>query len=605
MFVVKIKGGLGNQLFQYNFAKYLQKKYPQNKIVFNTSYFKCDSIHGGYMLGEIPFEIKNFRTKNYKTIKDENFDSPIDASENIVFDGYWQNIDFFTEESLTRAEFFKDSLNENNKKWQDQIINTEKSVSIHVRCGDYNNNYLLGNIATKSYFNNAISEVIKTVRTPVFFVFSDNLEWTKDNIDFKGNTVHFITGNEKASDNKWDIFLMSHCKYNILSNSSFSWWSHYFNTNDDKKAYIPEYWINDIADGYPSIFSSLQTLPSENKISNIPESSKAKKNPEFSIIVTAYNQENCIRRAVSSVLNQTFQDFELILVDDCSTDKTAEVLAEYQKKNKQVKVIRHKNNTSSHAARKTGVENAEGKYIIFLDGDDYLFIDALEKLNEEVVQKKDFDVCEFSYVTRPDNKVFLPQEWNQELPRIKYYYSNSAAVTVWNKLYEKEMLKKAFSAMENAYIRTADDTYESTCISYFTQKYIQTDVKVINYLFTNGISLKLNNYESNLIHAKSISTAIECLRAFFQKNAAEDFSELCNITERRCFNWLLTTIKDNTVEEDVVRSLALLPQYFSFEFVEPYVTKLYMPYFKKKQTKKMIKRIIPPGIKTLIKKVLK
>ena len=328
-------------------------------------------------------------------------------------------------------------------------------------------------------------------------------------------------------------------------------------------------------------------------------------NPLFSIIVTAFNQEDCIRRAVSSVLNQTFQDFELIVVDDCSTDNTVEVLAEYQKKNKQVKVIRHKNNSSSHAARKTGVENAEGKYIIFLDGDDYLFIDALEKLNEEVVQKKDFDVCEFSYVTRPDNKIFFPQAWNEDTPRIKYYYSDNAAVTVWNKLYKSEMLKKAFSEMENAYIRTADDTFESTCIAYFTQKYIQTDVQVINYLFTNGISLKQNTYESNLIHAKSISTAMKCLRDFFQKNAAEDFSELFRITERRCFNWLLTTIKDNTVEEDVVQSLVLLPQYFSFEFVEPYVTKLYMPYFKKKQTKKMIKRIIPPGIKTLIKKVLK
>lgn len=66
MFVVNIKGGLGNQLFQYNFAKYLQKKYSQEKIVFNTSYYKKDSIHGGYMLGTAPFTINNRLHKKIK-----------------------------------------------------------------------------------------------------------------------------------------------------------------------------------------------------------------------------------------------------------------------------------------------------------------------------------------------------------------------------------------------------------------------------------------------------------------------------------------------------------------------------------------------------------
>lgn len=605
MFVVNIKSGFGNQLFQLNFAHYLHKKYPQEKIVCNTTWFKTDAIHGGYMLGKIPFQINNHMVnKIKKIITDETFDEFVPTGENVFFDGYWQNLKFFEEQLLNYEDIYSEQINDNNQNWLNIIKASDHSVSIHVRCGDYNNHFLMGNIATKSYFNHAINEVLKEIEDPEFFIFSDDLEWAKNNLDYKGKTVHFVTGNEKPVDNKWDIFLMSHCKYNILSNSSFSWWSHYLNQNEDKKAIIPEYWINDIADSFPSVISSLQDLLTEKSVINVPIVKEENHSPLFSIILTAYNQENCLRRAISSVLNQTFQNFELLIVDDCSTDNTVELINKYIKLNKNVKLFRHSKNSSSHAARMTGVKNAKGKYVLFLDGDDFFFVDALEKLNNELITKKEFDVCEFSYVSRPDNKVNVPEPWNGSKPRIDYYKSASPKVNVWNKLYKTELLQEAFYSMKESYIRTGDDTYESICISYFTKKYIQSDIKILNYLNEGGISFKLNNYESNLVHAKSLNVALENLKEFLlSKN--NEYEELYKITEDHLYNWFVLVIKNNTKEEDVVKSLQLLPQYFSFRVIEPYLTKIYKPYLIKKQTKKLIKKMIPQNLKRIIKTVLK
>lgn len=323
--------------------------------------------------------------------------------------------------------------------------------------------------------------------------------------------------------------------------------------------------------------------------------------PLFSIIVTAYNQEDCLDRAIKSVLEQSLQDFELIVVDDCSTDGTVKLIKEYADKRADVKLIRHDHNSSSHAARMTGVKNAAGKYILFLDGDDYFFPDALERLNEEVIKEKSFDVCEFAYVTRPDNKTHLPQPWDKSKARIEYYRSQAPVVNVWNKLYTSEVLKKAFSNMQEGYIRTGDDTYESICTAYFTENYIQAEIPVLNYLISDGISFKLNTWESNLVHAKSLNLALRYLKEFLEKTEKPELAALYKLIEGNCYNWFLSVIKDNTVEKDVIQSFTLIPQYFPSEYLKPYIKKLYAPHLLRKK----IKKLIPSGLRAFIRKIIK
>ena len=115
--------------------------------------------------------------------------------------------------------------------------------------------------------------------------------------------------------------------------------------------------------------------------------------PEISIIVPVYRVEKYINKCVDSILNQTFQDFELILVDDGSPDNCGAICDEYAKKDKRVLSV-HKKNGGLSDARNSGIEVASGKYIGFIDSDDYISNDMYETLYNNIVKyNADVSVC--------------------------------------------------------------------------------------------------------------------------------------------------------------------------------------------------------------------
>lgn len=110
----------------------------------------------------------------------------------------------------------------------------------------------------------------------------------------------------------------------------------------------------------------------------------------FSVIVPIYKVEKYIRQCIESILNQTFTDFELILVDDGSPDGCPSICEEYALKDERVKVI-HKDNGGLVSARKTGTEVAKGEYIVAIDGDDFVSLDMLQVFHE-IICEKDYDL---------------------------------------------------------------------------------------------------------------------------------------------------------------------------------------------------------------------
>lgn len=103
------------------------------------------------------------------------------------------------------------------------------------------------------------------------------------------------------------------------------------------------------------------------------------KNPTVSVIIPTYNRAHLVGRAIQSVLNQTYKDFELIIVDDGSTDNTEDIIKKYQKKDERIKYIRRKKNKGGSVARNTGINAAIGEYIAFLDSDDEWLTEKLER----------------------------------------------------------------------------------------------------------------------------------------------------------------------------------------------------------------------------------
>lgn len=164
---------------------------------------------------------------------------------------------------------------------------------------------------------------------------------------------------------------------------------------------------------------------------------------KLSIIVPVYNVENYLCKCIDSILNQNFKDFEVILVDDGSIDRSGKICDIYANKDNRVKVI-HKNNGGLSSARNMGLDVAKGEYIGFVDSDDWIEPDMYERMYNEIIKtNSDIIVCNFkkvfknveeSYIYRNKSLDLNNIEALNELYNIKYIYN-----LAWNKIYKKSL----------------------------------------------------------------------------------------------------------------------------------------------------------------------
>ena len=173
---------------------------------------------------------------------------------------------------------------------------------------------------------------------------------------------------------------------------------------------------------------------------------------KISVIMPIYNSEKYLKEAIDSVLNQSFKDFELICINDGSTDNSPEILENYRKKDKRIKIINQKNQGLS-AARNKGLKNSNGEYIYFIDSDDYISKNTLKELYQNarindsdiVLYKKArfngdkirYNAPGFNFEKTNPNIDFNNYTFNYK--KIKPYILNKT-FAVWNKMYKKEFL---------------------------------------------------------------------------------------------------------------------------------------------------------------------
>lgn len=160
------------------------------------------------------------------------------------FCGCWYETEYIKEnkEDLIREFQFPKIIDKNNLEIAKKIQETE-SVSIHVRRGDYQSSSLFGNVCTLEYYNEAIKYIKTKIKDPVFYIFSNDIEWCKKNLKIE-EEHYYITWNNKKENNFRDMQLMTLCKHNIIANSSFSWWGALLNRNSDQVVIYPEKWVN-------------------------------------------------------------------------------------------------------------------------------------------------------------------------------------------------------------------------------------------------------------------------------------------------------------------------------------------------------------------------
>jgi len=173
--------------------------------------------------------------------------SILDSPDNSYLDGYWQSEKYFKEiESVIRKEFILKSAPAGKNLELERQIEDTLSVGVHIRRGDYVTNpslYDKHGVCSLEYYRRAFDYILAKYTNPVFYIFSDDMDWAKNHINV-GSPIVFVDHNSGANSYE-DIRLMSLCKHNIISNSTFSWWAAWLNRNKERTVIAPQSWFND------------------------------------------------------------------------------------------------------------------------------------------------------------------------------------------------------------------------------------------------------------------------------------------------------------------------------------------------------------------------
>ena len=213
--------------------------------------------------------------------------------------------------------------------------------------------------------------------------------------------------------------------------------------------------------------------------------------PEVSIIVPIYNAEKSVARCIDSILSQEYTDFELILCDDGSTDKSGQIIDEYREKDERIRVL-HKENTGVSDTRNQGIAVAKGKYIQFLDADDWITVDATKLLVRTMKEGGcDLVISDFyrvigeriSHKGDIDADGILTQEEFAEYMMVNpadFYYG-----VLWNKLYKREIIEKYHLKMDESVSWCEDFLFNLEYLLH-TKRIAALQVPIYYYMKTEG-----------------------------------------------------------------------------------------------------------------------
>lgn len=271
---INFKGGLGNQLFQYSAARYAATSHKVHYLLFNIDEYCNESLDRKFALAHYNIEgrlVRTPRLKNifkektklnklvlslslFRRITEKDFLAGEPSSTFRLFNsisGYWQSEQYFLPIRQQLLKELQPKLLPAFPQW----IVKENTVAIHVRRTDYLKEPRYGFLGV-GYYNAAIHFIKARLDAPLFIVFSDDMEWCKENLQ-ETNMIYF-SAEDWAAD-YLQLHLMSKCKHQIIANSSFSWWGAWLNENPGRivirpatpfkdkalqhESYYPETWI--------------------------------------------------------------------------------------------------------------------------------------------------------------------------------------------------------------------------------------------------------------------------------------------------------------------------------------------------------------------------
>ena len=271
----------------------------------------------------------------------------------------------------------------------------------------------------------------------------------------------------------------------------------------------------------------------------------------LSIIIPVFNTEKYLKRCLDSIVNQTFKDMEIILVDDCSSGNCYEIFEEYQKNNKNIKYIKNEVNLGSAWSRLNGLSYAKGEYIHFVDSDDWVVDDCYRKIYEYLDNK--YDCLHFNGIMAYDDKTTKKLGWhncgNKKLIGKRkafedMFVNDSRRRTLWCRVFRKKYLLKAAQYMPKYHLSVADDWILNLFALFFIKKYRSVS-DIFYYYFQdnpNAMTAVVENKKDIKFSVDKLDNALR--QTYDSYNGVVNFLKQNKVWEKYGVLWQLYITRD-------------------------------------------------------------
>ena len=207
----------------------------------------------------------------------------------------------------------------------------------------------------------------------------------------------------------------------------------------------------------------------------------------FSIIIPVFNKAGQMNRCIQSLEEQTFKEFEVIFVNDGSTDESANELSQFCRDDDRFRIVTHDKNGSVMKARCTGMKEATGEYILFLDSDDTYAPFTCEKLYQSI-QKNPVDIVRFDIIEEPKMEIRRAEDFQDGV--FDAYMHGKISPTVWKNCYSKKVVERALERFEPFYSNMAEDLFLSAVLYNCAESFSTVNEILYHYQVGSGMSTK-------------------------------------------------------------------------------------------------------------------
>lgn len=302
---------------------------------------------------------------------------------------------------------------------------------------------------------------------------------------------------------------------------------------------------------------------------------------KLSIIVPVYNAEKYLKKCLNRLIEQTYKNIEVIIVNDCSEGQCEEIAKEYQAKDERIKYIKHEKNKGLFKARITGASIATGDYITFLDSDDYVSIDYYRTLMASII-KNNADIAwgnmvlEYDNGKREVNNLFDAKHLTLTGEECLEHYFNQEGLsfdwhTIWNKIYTMNIWKKALKHYEKVtnHLLMTEDFAFSTVLFYYANKLVKEESNDCIFYCKHEISstsisdLKFKKFKKNIT---DLNTSFDFVENFLKEEKIfEKYKEKFYNWKNLYANQQISYVKQSKImnEKEKKNALALIKEFYS------------------------------------------